>query len=31
MTNLDSVLKSRDIALLIKVQLVKAMDVRVEP
>ena len=27
MTNLDSVLKSRDIALLTKVQLVKAMDV----
>ena len=29
MTNLDSILKSRDITLLTKVYLVKAMDVRV--
>ena len=30
MTNLDSILKSRDISLPAKVHLVKAMDVRVE-
>ena len=30
MTNLDSVLKSRDVTLPAKVHLVKAMDVRVE-
>ena len=29
MTNLDSIFKSRDITLLTKVRLVKAMDVRV--
>ena len=31
MTNLDSILKSRNITLLTKVHLVKAMDVRVGP
>ena len=31
MTNLDSILKSRDVTLSTNVHLVKAMDVRVEP